>query len=106
MIQQVITKKDFMAEVESELNKLLKSAKEEYAEGLKLISLQLAEQHYKFMNATTEMDKSRAEANIAHLRATLSHISAAVNLDLVDRLITISATVITIAATAALKAII
>ena len=106
MIQQVISKKEFMAEVEKELDKLLKSAKEEHQDSLKLIGLQLAEQHFKFMNATTEMDRTRAEDNIAHLRATLSHISASINLDLVERLIAISATVITITTTAALKAII
>lgn len=106
MIEQIISKKDFIIEVEKELDDLLKSAKNEYAENLKLIGLQLAEQHYKFMNATTEGDKERAIANIAHLKATLSHIAAAVNLDFTDRLIKISAAVITIAAVAALKAII
>ena len=85
MIEQIISKKDFIIEVEKELDDLLESAKNEYAENLKLIGLQLAEQHYKFMNATTEGDKERA--NIAHLKATLSHIAAAVNLDFTDRLI-------------------
>lgn len=106
MIENVITREDFIAMVQAELGELLKSADAEYAEKLQSLSIQFAEQYYKVLNGTTESDRKRAEDNIRHIRATLAHISARMGLDVTDRLIKICSTVLTIAATAAVRAII
>lgn len=104
MIEQVISKEDFTAQIQAELSDLLKSAKKEYAADLQSLSLQFAEQYYRYLNATTEADRKRAEGNIRHIRATLAHISARMGLDVADRLIKICTTVLAIAATAAVRA--
>ncbi len=106
MLDNIISRDDFAAQVQTELADLLKSTKAEYADDLKTLSGQFAEQYYKFLNATTAADCRRAEANIAHIKASLTHISARMGLDLTERLIKICMTVLTIAATAAIRAII
>ena len=51
-------------------------------------------------------DKERAELNIRHIKASLTHISAAVNLDVTDRVIAVCEAILTIAISAAIRAII
>ncbi len=106
MIDNMITREDFISQVQAELADLLKSAKAEYAGDLQNLSVQFAGEYYKLLNATTESDRQRVEANIRHIKATLAHISARMGLDLTDRLIKICTTILTIAATAAIRAII
>lgn len=106
MIDNVITREDFTVQVQSELADLLKSANAEYAEELQSLSIQFAGQYYQYLNGTAEADRKRAEDNIRHIRATLTHISARMGLDVTDRLIKICTTVLSIAAAAAIRAII
>jgi|GEM_PF-6267558 predicted chitinase len=106
MMEQVISKEHFIAQVKTELSGLLSSAKEEYTADLQALSLQFAEQYYQFLNGATETDRKRAEDNIRHIRAVMVHISARMGLDVAGRLISICTTVLTIAASAAVRAII
>ena len=106
MIEQIITQDAFAEQVQAELTDLLKSAGDEYAPELQALSLQFAEQYYRYLNGTTDADRRSAEANIRHIKAALTHISARMGLDLADRMIKICTTILTIAATAAVKAII
>ncbi len=106
MIDTIISKDDFMEHVQTELSDLLKSAKKEYAADLQNLATQFSDQYYKYLNATTESDRKHAQANIAHIKASLAHISARMGLDVTERLIAICTTVLTIAATAAIRAII
>ncbi len=106
MIDQVISKEEFSGLVKEELTGLLESASAEYAEPLQKLSLQFAEQYYRYLNGTTEADRKRSEANIRHIKATMAHISAGMGLDVTDRIIKICTTVLSIAAAAAVKAII
>lgn len=106
MIQDTITRQDFVAAVETEVRKLADSVREEYAGTIQLLSAQFAEQYYKYMNSVTQSDKERAEQNIRHIKASLAHISAAVNLDVTDRVISVCEAILTIAISAAIRAII
>ena len=106
MLQDTITQQDFVAAVETEVRKLADSVKEEYAGTIQLLSAQFAEQYYKYLNGTTQSDKERAELNIRHIKASLTHISAAVNLDVTDRIISVCEAILTIAISAAIRAII
>lgn len=106
MIEQIITQDAFAEQVQTELAALLESTGDEYAPELQTLSLQFAEQYYRYLNGATDADRKSAEANIRHIKAALVHISARMGLDLADRIIKICTTVLTIAATAAVKAII
>lgn len=106
MIEQLISKDEFIASVNRELTELISSAKEEYAGDLQKLSEEFAGQCFKLFNATTESDRKRAETNIRHIKASLTHISARMGLDVTDRLIKICTTILSIAAAAAIKAII
>ncbi len=106
MLDTIISKDEFAAQVQTELADLLASAKAEYAAELQDLASQFSSQYYKYLNAVTESDRKRAQANISHIKASLTHISARMGLDIADRLITICTTILTIAATAAIRAII
>lgn len=106
MLQDAIDKQDFVAAVEVEVKKLADSVKEEYAGTIQLLSAQFAEQYYKYLNSVTTSDKERAELNIRHIKASLTHISAAVNLDITDRIISVCEAILTIAISAAIRTII
>ena len=106
MLQDAITRQDFVAAVEVEVKKLADSVSEEYAGTIQLLSAQFAEQYFKYLNGTTQSDKERAELNIRHIKASLTHISAAVNLDVTDRIISVCEAILTIAISAAIRAII
>ena len=106
MIQDAITRQDFVAAVEHEVKALADSVKEEYAGTIQLLSAQFAEQYFKYLSGTTQSDKERAELNIRHIKASLTHISAAVNLDVTDRIISVCEAILTIAISAAIRAII
>ena len=106
MIEQVITKDNYVESIRAELAALVAEAGAEYSAELSNLSTLFADQYYKYLNATTDSDRKRAEANIRHVKASLSHISARMGLDVTDRLIAICTTALTIAATAAIRAII
>lgn len=106
MLQDAIDKQDFVDAVENEMKKLADSVKEEYAGTIQLLSAQFAEQYFKYLNSVTTSDKERAELNIRHIKASLTHISAAVNLDVTDRVIAVCDAILTIAISAAIRAII
>lgn len=106
MIEQVITRDEFIESIRDELAALVAGAKAEYSAELSNLSALFADQYYKYLNATTEGDRKRAECNIRHVKAALAHISARMGLDLTERLIAICTTALTIAATAAIRAII
>ncbi len=106
MIEQVITREEFIENIREELMKLVNSAKAEYSTDLADLSDKFADQYYNYLNAATEGDRKRAEANLKHIKASLAHISARMGLDLTERLIAICTTALTIAATAAIRAII
>ncbi len=76
MIEQIITQDAFAEQVQAELTDLLKSAGDEYAPELQTLSLQFAEQYYRYLNGATDADRRSAEANIRHIKAALTHISA------------------------------
>lgn len=106
MIEQVISREDYIESIRSELVKLTAEAKAEYSAELSNLSALFADQYYKYLNATTESDRKRAETNIRHIKASLIHISARMGLNVTERLITICSTAFTIAAAAAIRAII
>ncbi len=106
MIDHILSYDDFSAGVSKELADLLASAKAEYQPRLIELSGLFSEQVYKLLNATTDADRKRAESNICHIQSGLTHISAQLGLDVTERLIAICSAVLTIAAAAAIRAVI
>ncbi len=106
MLDTIISKDDFVEHVQIELCGLLESAPGEYGEDLQDLAVQFTGQYYKYLNATDESEQKRAQANISHIKAALAHISARIGLDIMERIIKICSTVLSIAVAAAIKAII
>ncbi len=106
MIDTIISKSEFTTQVQIELAGLLASAKAEYVPLLEDLSARFTEQYYNYWNAATESDRVSAENNIRHIKAAMAHISARMGLNLMERLLAICTTVLNIAATAAIRAII
>ncbi len=105
MLDQVITQEQFAEQVQAGLADMIKGAKAEYQPKLTELSKTFADQYFKYANATTEGDRKRAETNISHIKASLTHISAQMGLDVTDRLITICGWVLQAAVKAAIIAI-
>ena len=106
MFKELISKKEFIGSVEAELKALVKTVKTDYRATVDLLSKEFTEQSYELLNATTEEEAEKARRNIAHIKASLAHISARISMDLSERLIAITSIAITVAVTAAIKAII
>lgn len=106
MINQITSYDEYVSAMSTEVETLLKQVDNDYRQDAELLAKRFTMESYKLLNATTTMDVERASDNLRHIKASLTHIGAMIGLDLTDRLIAITGVVLSIAISAAIKAII
>lgn len=106
MKKDVIEYSEFMNAIKSEIYSLAKSVGDEYRADVDSLSTRFATESYKLINAKTDLEVGRACSNLSYIKASLSHISSQVNLDIADRLIVIIGVALSVLIRSAIKSVI
>jgi hypothetical protein len=97
---------EFIDQAQSQLNEMLNDIKEEYRPTAEQVANEMVETYKKISELSPGEEQERLKNNLAHLKASLEHFEASIQIKLYDRIIKICEVAADIAIKAAISALI